>query len=126
VSDVPALPPVNAPSAVGGIATDTSRLSNRANLEAAGKKFEAVFTGMMVKAMRSTHLAEDGLFASKGMDTFKEMQDTQVAQNMAAHAPLGIGKAMTEFLAKSQAGVEAGLAKSTTPAPAGADEGKTP
>jgi flagellar protein FlgJ len=79
---------------------------------------------MMVKAMRSTHLAEDGLFTSKGMDTFKEMQDTQVAQNMAAHAPLGIGKAMTEFLAKSQAGVEAGLQAARTPE--GSNAAKTP
>lgn len=124
MSDVPALPPVNAPLAVGGVASDTSRLSNRANLDAAGKKFEAVFTGMMVKAMRSTHLAEDDLFGSKGMDTFKEMQDTQVAQNMAAHAPLGIGKAMTEFLAKSQAGVQAGLQTPATPV--GGAKAKTP
>ena len=106
MSDVPALPPVNAPSAVGGVASDTSRLSNRANLEAAGKKFEAVFTGMMVKSMRTTHLVDDDLFGSKGMDTFKDMQTTQIAQNMADHAPLGIGKAMTAFLAKSQAALQ--------------------
>ena len=103
----PALPPVATPApnslgATGGTNLDTSRLQSRANLEAAGKKFEAVFTGMMVKSMRSTHLAEDDLFGSKGLDTFKEMQDTQFAQNMADHAPLGIGKAMTDFLAKSQ------------------------
>ena len=30
------------------------------------------------------------------------MQDGQVAQAMAQHQPLGIGKAMTDFLAKSQ------------------------
>ena len=105
MSDVPALSPVQGPTT--GINLDTSRLQNRANLEAAGKKFEAVFTGMMVKAMRSTHLAEDDLFGSKGLDTFKEMQDTQFAQGMADHAPLGIGKAMTEFLARSQSGLQA-------------------
>ncbi|WP_404373009.1 rod-binding protein [Sphingomonas sp. MMS24-J45] len=105
MSEVPALPPVQGPTS--GINLDTSRLQNRANLEAAGKKFEAVFTGMMVKAMRSTHLAEDDLFGSKGLDTFKEMQDTQFAQGMADHAPLGIGKAMTEFLARSQTALQA-------------------
>lgn len=104
MSDIPAISPIPGPTT--GINVDTSRLQSRANLEAAGKKFEAVFTGMMVKSMRSTHLAEDGLFGSKGMDTFKEMQDTQVAQNMAEHAPLGIGKAMTAFLAKSQAALQ--------------------
>lgn len=105
MSEVPALPPVQGPTS--GINLDTSRLQNRANLEAAGKKFEAVFTGMMVKSMRSTHLAEDDMFGSKGLDTFKEMQDTQFAQGMADHAPLGIGKAMTEFLARSQSGLQA-------------------
>ena len=116
MSEVPALPPVQGP--LQGIGVDTSRLQSRANLEAAGKKFEAVFTGMMVKAMRSTHLAEDDLFGSKGLDTFKEMQDTQFAQGMADHAPLGIGKAMTDFLARSQKGLQ------SDPPPAA--DGKTP
>jgi peptidoglycan hydrolase FlgJ len=104
VSEVPAITPVAAPTS--GISVDTSRLQSRANLEAAGKKFEAVFTGMMVKSMRTTHLVDDDLFGSKGMDTFKDMQTTQIAQNMADHAPLGIGKAMTAFLAKSQAALQ--------------------
>ena len=107
MSEVLPLPPVQGPQGpLQGVNIDTSRLQSRANLEAAGKKFEAVFTGMMVKAMRSTHLAEDDLFGSKGLDTFKEMQDTQFAQGMADHAPLGIGKAMTEFLARSQKGLQ--------------------
>ena len=104
MTDIPSLPPVQGP--LQGIGVDTSRLQSRANLEAAGKKFEAVFTGMMVKSMRSTHLAEDSLFGSKGLDTFKEMQDTQFAANMAEHAPLGIGKAMTDFLGKSIAALQ--------------------
>lgn len=115
MSDVPALPPVQGPTT--GIGLDTSRLQNRANLEAAGKKFEAVFTGMMVKAMRSTHLAEDDLFGSKGLDTFKEMQDTQFASGMADHAPLGIGKAMTEFLARSQKALQAAAPAKTDGTP---------
>ena len=106
MSDVPALTPIAAPAISTGVSIDTSRLQSRANLEAAGKKFEAVFTKMLVKAMHSTHLAEDTLFGSRGLDTFKEMQDAQLAQNMAEHAPLGIGKAMTDFLAKSQAALQ--------------------
>ncbi|MES2057794.1 MAG: rod-binding protein [Pseudomonadota bacterium] len=88
-----------------GIGLDTSRLSSRANLEKAGKQFEAVFTGMMLKSMRQGHLASE-LFESKGIDTFREMQDQKLAQSMADHAPLGIGKAMVDFLAKSQADAE--------------------
>jgi flagellar protein FlgJ len=102
VSDIPALP---AATPTSGISVDTSRLASRANLDKAGKQFEAVFAGMMLKSMRQAHLAEE-LFSSKGLDTFRDMQDQQVAQSMADHAPLGIGKAMTDFLAKSQANLQ--------------------
>jgi len=86
---------------VGGISTDTSRLKSADNLKKAGEKFEAVFTGMMLKSMRQAKLA-DPLFDSKAIDTFTEMQDARVSQAMAEHTPLGIGKAMTAFLSKSQ------------------------
>jgi peptidoglycan hydrolase FlgJ len=84
----------------GGVSTDTSRLASTDNLDAAGKRFEAIFTGMMLKSMRAAKLG-DGLFDSKATEQFRDMQDQQLAQAMAAHAPIGIGKAMTEFLAKS-------------------------
>ena len=56
---------------------------------------------MMLKAMRSTHLAED-IFGSKAQDQFRDMWDQKTVEAMAAHTPLGIGKAMTAFLARSQ------------------------
>ena len=90
--------PITSPST--GAATDASRLKSADNLKAAGQKFEAVFTGMMLKSMRQAKLA-DPLFDSKAIDTFSEMQDAQVTKAMAEHAPLGIGKAMTDFLQKS-------------------------
>lgn len=86
---------------VGGISTDTSRLKSADNLKKAGQQFESVFTGMMLKSMRQAKLA-DPLFDSKAIDTFTEMQDARVSQAMAEHTPLGIGKAMTAFLSKSQ------------------------
>ncbi|MDR6114043.1 MULTISPECIES: rod-binding protein [unclassified Sphingomonas] len=88
----------------GSVSTDTRRLSNGANLDKAGTQFEAIFTGMMLKAMRQTKLG-DTMFESKALDTFRDMQDQQVAQTMAVQAPLGIGKAVTAFLAKSQPAV---------------------
>ena len=93
--------PLSAPAPTTGISTDTSRLKSKDNLDKAGEKFEAVFTGMMLKSMRQAKLS-DSLFESKALDTFTEMQDARVAQTMAEHTPLGIGKAMTDFLAKSQ------------------------
>ena len=76
-------------------------MSSKDNLKAAGQKFEAVFTGMMLKSMRQAKLA-DPLFDSKAIDTFSEMQDAQVAKSMAEHTPLGIGKAMIDFLTAKQ------------------------
>lgn len=84
-------------ASVGG---DTRRLASRANLEQAGRDFEAVFTRMMLKSMRATHLADD-VFSNQAMETFRDMQDDRVADAMAKAKPMGIGKAVTEFLAKS-------------------------
>jgi flagellar protein FlgJ len=92
---------LSATTATTGISTDTSRLKSKDNLEQAGQKFEAVFTGMMLKSMRQAKLA-DPLFDSKAIDTFTDMQDGLIAKSMAEHTPLGIGKAMTDFLSKSQ------------------------
>ena len=61
------LGPIGSPS--GGVSTDTSRLASKENLEAAGQRFEAVFTGMMLKSMRQARLG-DGLFdGGDGFDT---------------------------------------------------------
>lgn len=97
----------NAAGTVTGSATvDDRRLSNRANLEKAGRQFEAVFDGMMLKSMRQAKLSDD-LFDSKALDTFRGMQDQQIAKTMSEHAPIGIGKAMVDFLAKSQTSLQA-------------------
>ncbi|OQW43848.1 MAG: hypothetical protein A4S16_05005 [Proteobacteria bacterium SG_bin6] len=83
------------------IGPDSRRLSNRANLEGAGRQFEQVFVQMMVKSMRQTHLAED-IFGSKALDTFRDMQDEKLAASITSAKPLGIGKAVVDFLAKAQ------------------------
>lgn len=98
-------------TASGGVSGDTSRLASKENLDAAGQRFEAIFIGMMVKSMRSARLSE-GLFDSKAQDQFRDMQDDKLAQSMAAHAPIGIGKAMTRFL-ENAAGVAEKAAAAT-------------
>ncbi|ODP39054.1 rod-binding protein [Sphingomonas turrisvirgatae] len=84
----------------GSVSSDTTRLATHDNLQAAGERFEAIFTKMMLGSMRKAKLA-DSLFESQALDQFRDMQDDKLAQNMASHAPIGIGKAMTEFLAKA-------------------------
>lgn len=93
-----------------GLDTGLARTASAANLKKAGQQFEATFTGMMLKSMRQAKLA-DPLFDSKALDTFRDMQDQKVVQQMAEHAPIGIGRAMTEFLSRalpSQPGVNQG------------------
>ena len=91
MTDVPAI------RGATGLDTGLARTQSKDNLAAAGQQFESVFTGMMLKSMRAAKLA-DPLFDSQALDTFRDMRDQKVVQQMAEHAPLGIGRAMTEFL----------------------------
>ena len=84
-----------------------ARANTKENLAKAGQQFESVFTGMMLKSMRQAKLA-DPLFDSKALDTFRDMQDQKTVQAMAEHTPLGIGKAMTEFLGRAQPNLNGG------------------
>ena len=84
-----------------------ARANTKENLAKAGQQFESVFTGMMLKSMRQAKLA-DPLFDSKALDTFRDMQDQKTVQAMAEHTPLGIGKAITEFLGSAQPNLNVG------------------
>ena len=90
-----------------GLDTGLARAATKQNLDKAAQQFESVFTGMMLKSMRQAKLA-DPLIDSKAMDTFRDMSDQKVVQNMAEHHPLGIGQAMSKFLAQSQPEMGAG------------------
>ena len=94
-------------SGATGLDTGLAKTATKDNLTKAGQQFESVFTGMMLKSMRQAKLA-DPLFDSKALDTFRDMQDQKVVQEMATHAPLGIGTAMTEFLSRSQPDLNCG------------------
>lgn len=116
------VPPPATLKLAGSLSTDTSRLSSSENLDAAGERFEAIFTKMMLSSMRKAKLA-DSMFESQALDQFRDMQDDRLAQNMASHAPIGIGKAMTEFLAKANGASEAAAPAAATPNGAATPEG---
>lgn len=101
-----------------GLDTGLSRAATKQNLDKAAQQFESVFTGMMLKSMRQAKLTNP-LIDSKAMDTFRDMSDQKVVQNMAEHHPLGIGQAMSKFLAQSQPEMGAGSdgAGAATPKP---------
>lgn len=89
-------------STAGGQLNDTSRLASADNLKKAGQRFEAIYVNMMLTSMRKAKLTDGDLFDNQAMDQFRDMQDQQLAQTMARTTPLGIGKAMTEFLSRAQ------------------------
>ncbi|HEV2569723.1 rod-binding protein [Sphingomonas sp.] len=97
-----ALPPLQAPIAGSpSVAADTSRLATKENLEKAAAKFEALFIHQMLKSARAAKL-DDGLFDSEALDQFRDMQDAKLAETISVHTPMGIGKALADFLAQNR------------------------
>lgn len=97
-----ALTPPQAPIAGSpSVATDTSRLANKDNLDKAAAQFEALFINQMLKSARAAKLG-DGLFDSEALNQFRDMQDAKLSETMAVHTPMGIGKALADFLARSR------------------------
>ena len=103
-----ALPPLQAPL-VGSpsVAADSSRLATKDNLAKAAAQFEALFINQMLKSARAAKL-DDGLFDSEALDQFRDMQDAKLSETIALHTPMGIGKALTDFLAKNRPDLKGG------------------
>lgn len=60
-------------------------------LKAAAKQFEAIFTRQMLKSTRDAKLCDDDLFSSDATDQFRDMQDGNLADQLAGKGSLGIG-----------------------------------
>ena len=103
-----AIPPLASPiTSSPSVAADTSRLATKDNLAKAAAQFEAVFINQMLKSARAAKL-DDGLFDSDAGDQFRDMQDAKLSETIALHTPMGIGKALTDFLAKNRPELEGG------------------
>ncbi|MCH8134471.1 MAG: rod-binding protein [Proteobacteria bacterium] len=66
------------------------------------QQFEAIFVGMMMKAMRDA-TPGDGLFNSDQMEAYQDMFDKQLALNMSASGGLGLARIIERQIAKSSA-----------------------
>ena len=96
-----AVPPLASPLAGSpSVAADTSRLATKENLGKAAAQFEALFINQMLKSARAAKLGE-GLLDSEALNQFRDMQDAKLSETMAVHTPMGIGKALTDFLARA-------------------------
>lgn len=89
------------------VAADTSRLATKDNLDKAGQQFESMFIHQMLKSARAAKLGES-LFDSEALNQFQDMQDAKLSETMAVHTPMGIGKALTDFLAKKRPDLKGG------------------
>lgn len=103
-----ALPPLQAPIAGSpSVAADTSRLMTKENLDKAAAQFESLFLHQMLKSARAAKLG-DGLFDSDALDQFRDMQDAKLSETIAVHTPMGIGKALADFLARNRPDLQGG------------------
>lgn len=67
-------------------------------LREAAKQFEAVFTQMMLKGMRSASLGDGGLLNSDQVMFYRDLADQQLALTMAKHGRLGLADMMVRQL----------------------------
>lgn len=94
-------------------------------LKAAAKQFEAIFTRQMLKSMRDAKLSEDDLFGSDATDQFRDMQDSNFADQLAGKGSLGIGDLLVrQFQARlSNTAPAAGSGAASDAAATGAGRG---
>ena len=108
--------PLSAPMLATG-SLSASHGTDRAQLAAAAKQFEAIFVRQMLAAARKTHFGDDasGLGGGQGLDTFRTMQDEHFAQIASDTEAFGLAKM-----------IETQLSAQLTPSPnrAGAGEGR--
>ncbi len=76
--------------------------TKRQQLVGAAQAFEAVFMRQMIGSMRQAGLGDD-LFGSSATDQFRDMQDSRLADQMAADGGFGIAQMLIKQFEK-QAG----------------------
>lgn len=67
------------------------KASDLDKLKQVAKQFEAVFARQMFKSMREAKLSDDDLFGSDATDQFREMQDSNLADQFSSQGALGLG-----------------------------------
>jgi flagellar protein FlgJ len=98
---------VSASSSLTTTKLNVAGASEREQLSAAAKQFEAIFVRQMLAASRKADFGGDNLFGGQALDTFREMQHNHFADVTAETGTLG-------FAAR----IEAQLARFLPPAPA--------
>lgn len=113
---------------IDGVSIKTGALadpkaSDLEKLKAAAKQFEAVFTRQMLKSMRAAKLSEDDLFGSEATDQFREMQDSNFADQLSSKGAFGIGDLLVRQFQARVAPAAGASPASGTAAPKAEDAG---
>jgi len=74
---------------IAPVASTRSASAPDPSLKKAAEGFEAVFLRQVIGSMRQAKLGED-LFGSAATDTYRELSDKQMADNLASTGSLGI------------------------------------
>lgn len=86
--------------------------TEREQLSAAAKQFEAIFVRQMLAASRKADFGGDKLFGGQALDTFRQMQDDQFANVTAETGTLGFAAQIEAQIARflpSQAQAKPGV-----------------
>lgn len=78
-------------TASASISTSAKKPSELDQLKDVAKKFEAVFARQMFKSMREAKLSDDDMFGSSATDQFRDMQDSNLADQLSGKGALGLG-----------------------------------
>lgn len=72
----------------------------KSETQAMAANFEAIFVRQMLSTMRTASLGE-GLFDGQGMEEFRDMQDSMLADNMAEKGVFGIAELLDRHVEKN-------------------------
>lgn len=96
---IPASPSHVAKAPASG-ANAAAKADAKAEVKAMAADFEAIFVRQMLTSMRTASLGE-GIFDGQGMEEFRDMQDAQLAKNMAEKGVFGVADLLSRHLDKT-------------------------
>jgi len=110
---------------IGGVSLKSAILgdakaSELDKLKAAAHQFEAVFTRQMLKSMRDAKLSDDDLFGSDATDQFREMQDSNLADQLAGKDAIGVAALLVKQFEARVSKVAPGATSAAAAASSGA------
>jgi flagellar protein FlgJ len=86
-------------SPAAALSQDASPQPTKAQIHEAGQKFEALLLRQMLSESRKVDFGNT-LFSDKGTETFREMQDSRLADTMAQRGTLGFARMIEAQLAR--------------------------